>query len=276
MQRNKAKLWFYNFGINKMHENNYNAEMWYRKLGYYYNPFNIKPAYFTDELVGYDKVLNQLLYNIISGNMVFFEGPFGSGKTSILQYIKHRFRGETRIAYISCNQLDENTNIMKLLPSRPWYYKLILGKKPKNITMLLDEAQALGPTNMERVKYLYDNDHVKSVVFAGTDFDAVLFSLGVKERIGSNIIKSPLLSYDDAVNLIRKRIGKDILLSDEIIKEMFFLSNNNPRKLLQMCEEACMKAIIEGKNSVTKEYIEKIKSKGKQTSLSHLKLQLTR
>lgn len=272
MQGNKSGLWLYKFGLGKMHENNYNAGMWYRKLGYHYNPFNIKPAYFTDELVGYDKVLNHLLYNILSGNMAFFEGPFGSGKTSILQYIKRRFKGEARIGYINCIQLDENTNIMKLLPSGPWYYKLIFGKKPKNITMLLDEAQALEPTNMERIKYLYDNDHVKSVVFAGTDFNAVQFSHGIKERIGNNVIKSPLLSPDDAVKLVRKRIGNDKLLSDEIIREMCFLSSSNPRKLLQMCEDACIKAVIEGKTSVTKEYIEKIKSKGKQTSLSHLRI----
>lgn len=272
MQGNKSGLWLYKFGLGKMHENNYNAGIWYRKLGYHYNPFNIKPAYFTDELVGYDKVLNHLLYNILSGNMAFFEGPFGSGKTSILQYIKRRFKSETRIGYINCIQLDENTNIMKLLPSGPWYYKLIFGKKPKNITMLLDEAQALEPTNMERIKYLYDNDHVKSVVFAGTDFNAVQFSQGIKERIGNNVVKSPLLSPDDAVKLIRKRIGSDKLLSDEIIMEMFFLSSSNPRKLLQMCEDASIKAVIEGKTSVTKEYIEKIKSKGKQTSLSHLRI----
>ena len=273
MEENKARLWFYKFGINGIiYRNNLNALLWYQKLGYYYNPFSIKPAYFTDELVGYDSVLNQLIYNIVSGKMVFLEGPLGSGKTSILQYIKHRFKGETRIAYLSCNQLDENTNIMKLLPSSPWYYKLIFGKKPKNITMLLDEAQALGPTNTERIKYLYDNDHVKSVVFAGADFNTVPFPPGVKERIGNNIIKSPLLSPDDAVKLIRKRIGNDPLLSNEIIKEMYNLSNCNSRKLLQICEEVCMKVVMEGKNSVTKEYIEKIKSKGKQTSLSHLKL----
>jgi len=255
-----------------MYKTNLNNILWYRKLGYYHNPFNIKPAYFTDELVGYESVLNQLMYNIVSGNMAFLEGPFGSGKTSILQYIKHRFKGEVRIAYISCIQLDENTNIMKLLASGPWYYKLIFGKKPKNITMLVDEAQALSPTNMERIKYLYDNDHIRSVVFAGADFNAVSFTFGIKERIGSNIIKSPLLSPDDAVKLIRKRIGNDKLLSDEIIKEMCILSNRNPRRLLQMCEDACIKAIIEGKNSVTKEYTEKIKSKGKQTSLSRLRL----
>lgn len=276
MQGNKTILWLYKIGIDKMYGNNLKNTLWYRRLGYYYNPFSIKPAYFSDELVGYEMALNQLIYNIVSGNMAFLEGPFGSGKTSILQYIKRRFKGETRIGYISCVQLDENTNVMKLLPSGPWYYKLIFGKKPKNITMLLDEAQALSPTNMERIKYLYDNDHIRSVVFAGEDFNAVPFTPGIKERIGRNIIKSQLLSSEDAVKLIRKRIGNDKLLSDEIIKEMCLLSKYNPRRLLQMCEDACAKAVIEGKNSVTKEYTEKIKSKGKQTSLSHLKIQLTK
>ena len=104
------------------------------------------------------------------------------------------------------------------------------------MALLLDEVQELSKENMERIKFFFDHDHIKSVVFAGTDYNNADFSPSIKERIGNDVIKIPILSFDDAVKLIRNRIGNWSLLSNEIIEELYTLSNYNPRRLLHSCD----------------------------------------
>lgn len=228
---------------------------WYRKFGFYNNPFTIKPAYFDYELVGYNNIINELAYKITSGSMVFIEGPLGSGKTSILQHVTHTFKEEKKIIFLSCNQINEGTDIASLLKTKFWVFEKLFGIKPKNIVLLLDEIQELDKKNLERVKYLFDHDYAKSVVFTGIDYNNVAFPLSVKERIGNNIVKVPVLSSDDAVKLIRNRIGNCALLSDDIIKELYTLSNFNPRRLLHRCDEVCNHVINDGRDMVTKDDI---------------------
>ncbi len=234
---------------------------WYSVFGFYNSPFNIKPAYFNYGLVGYDSIINELTHKIRAGSMVFIEGPLGSGKTSILKYISYKLRKEKEIIFFSCNQLDKQIDIASLLHSRPWSFRKLFGLKPKAMALLLDEVQELSEENMERIKYFFDHDHIKSVVFAGIDYNNTNFSPSIKERIGNNVIKIPVLSFDNAVKLIRNRIGNWSLLSNEIIEELHILSNYNPRRLLHSCDEVCRQIVISGRNVAKREDVKKIKFK---------------
>ena len=54
--------------------------LWWRKLGFYTNPFTIKPAVFDNKVFGQDKILEELYYKILSeknvhrGNYVTVQG----------------------------------------------------------------------------------------------------------------------------------------------------------------------------------------------------------
>ncbi len=56
--------------------------MWFNDLGFIENPFDDNANH---KLVGYEDIIEDVLYNINAGNMVFIEGKEGTGKTSILK-----------------------------------------------------------------------------------------------------------------------------------------------------------------------------------------------
>ena len=64
--------------------------LWYKKLGFHNNPFNIKPGAYDNELVAYN--MPYIYKKIDNGDMVFIEGYYGSGKTTILKNIINKNR----------------------------------------------------------------------------------------------------------------------------------------------------------------------------------------
>jgi len=52
---------------------------WYEEMDFDSNPFERET-----KLVGFEDLLEEMLYAIVSGNMIFIEGETGSGKTLIL------------------------------------------------------------------------------------------------------------------------------------------------------------------------------------------------
>ena len=67
-----------------------------------------------------------------------------------------------------------------------------------------------------------------------------------------------LILDEDAIKLVRKRIGNLPLLSDEMIVEIFKKSKYNPRKLLANCEDVCKQAIDNFDDAVAQEHIDEI------------------
>ncbi|PIY59902.1 hypothetical protein COY95_04615, partial [Candidatus Woesearchaeota archaeon CG_4_10_14_0_8_um_filter_47_5] len=211
-------------------------EFWYKRLGYYHNPFNIKPAMFDYEIVGYGNVLRELYYRVPTGTLTFVRGSLGTGKTTILKHLINRYKGKKQVIYFACNRIEKKLDIEDLLHERYGFWGRLLKLKPRGMIVLLDEAQELTKKNVERIKNYFDQKHIKSVVFTGTHFQEDIFTNGVRERMGpSGMIELPSLTKDDAVLLIRRRIGGDELLSDELIRDVFELSDRNPRRFLHNC-----------------------------------------
>ena len=82
-------------------------KVWYEKLGYKYNPFTIKPGFFDDEVVGYDKEVEKLIKQLNTHTMVFLEGEYGQGKTTILKYLINEFSGKKKVIYINIDFFEE-------------------------------------------------------------------------------------------------------------------------------------------------------------------------
>ena len=88
-----------------------NGDLWFRKIGFYSNPFSIKPAPFDFRIIGQDEILDDLTYKIPSGTISFIEGPLGSGKSTVLKHLIHKFKGKGQVIFFSCNRIDNDLNI---------------------------------------------------------------------------------------------------------------------------------------------------------------------
>ena len=77
--------------------------LWYKKLGYYENPFLINPLKERTELFGQEQQIKDVKYYINSGSIIFIEAPKGAGKTKFLKTIINDFQG--RIIYVNAGKI---------------------------------------------------------------------------------------------------------------------------------------------------------------------------
>ncbi|NTV24156.1 MAG: AAA family ATPase [Nanoarchaeota archaeon] len=229
------------------------SDSWYRKLGFSSNPFNIKPAAFQGELVAYD--VDFIYSKIDSGEMVFIEGQYGTGKTTILKSIINRYKGKNKIIYYSFNEGESVFNLASLLDGANSLIRKITGVKEKNIILLLDEVHTMKQHDAKKIIAPYKKGIVKSVVFVSHDFDMVKFPEDVLELLNGNVIRTVNLSTKEAVELVRRRIGDIDLFSDRTISRLFMQAEKNPRKLLEYCEDVARHAVMMGDSIVTDKHI---------------------
>lgn len=232
---------------------------WYEKLGFEKNPFEIDPL--KDEeraLISREKEAKEVLYRIVSQNMLFIEGKKGCGKTALLKYAIDNFKGKGKIIYIDSYAVNKKLNIEKTL-SGAKKINPTKEKYPKDMILLLDNVEELSKLNNERIKYLFDQNYLKSVIFTGKSYDAAEFTESIRSRIGNRIIRLPSLSEDDAIEIINSRLnGKnDGLLSDLIIKDVYSRSDGDLKKFLMDAYLVCDFAAKEKSKKITKQMIEK-------------------
>ena len=217
-------------------------QLWYQRLGFYSNPFSIKPAQFDHMLFGGEGALKDVLDRINTGNIIFIHGPYGTGKTTMLKRIISEFSGSKRLVYYSCNSTDRRINIEKLLTGRYGLVGKLLGIKPTGMVLLLDEVQDLSGEDEHEVLKYYREGYLFSVVLVSKTSEARI-SDEMKKIIGYNFFTTSPLTDQDAIRMIRRRIGMLPLLSDETIRHIARLSGYNPRLVLENCEDVCRMAI---------------------------------
>jgi len=255
--------------------------MWWRKLGFYTNPFTIRPAPFDNRVFGQNQVLEDLYYKIPAGTMSFIEGKLGTGKTTIMKNLITKFRGRGKVIYFSCNRIDTELNIEDLLKGRYGFWGRMFGMMPKDMIVLLDEAQQLSSVNTERIKYFFDQGNIKSVVFTGTDYSNTNLHESIKERIGQDgLFKIKELTDDQAVAFVRNRIGNISTVNDSIIKKVWHLTGRNPRRLLQRLDKVFRYAVENMESEINEEHLTKIfadiRSKSEPAVASELKKEVKR
>ncbi len=233
-----------------------NNNLWFRELGFFNNPFSIKPAAFHDKVIGNEELIDELSYGVLNNKIMFLKADYGEGKTTVLKRLLNDFGGKKQVIYYSCNRMDKRLNIKQMLNGKYGFFGKLFDIKPKDMILLLDEAQELGKKDYEKVYSYFENGHFKSIVFVGTEFDAKELPPKVKDELENYKVKS--LTGDEIVQIIRKRVGELPLLSDEVIKEVFKLSNNNVRELLKNCEELCKYAVNYSEEKITDEVIKEV------------------
>ncbi|MDP3918454.1 MAG: hypothetical protein Q8Q35_00930 [Nanoarchaeota archaeon] len=249
--------------------------VWFKDLGFYNNPFSIKPAAFHDNVLGYEKVIDEISYGILNNNVIVVEGEYGNGKSSILRRLLNDFGGKKQVIYYSCNRIEARLNFKKLLNGRYGFFGNLFDMKPKDMILLLDEAQELSEKDYQKLYSYYQEGYFKSVVLVGKDIETKRIIKEFKPILKE--IKLDEIDETTAVKVIRKRIGDIDILSNEMIKKIFKASNNNVRLLLKNCEEACRFALERGKVKVDNDVLTKvlgIKSETEERSSKPLKVNI--
>lgn len=215
-------------------------EAWFRKEGFYSNPFSIKPAAFHDEVIGYK--LEPVLQKIDSGAVLFVEAPLGSGKTTLTKRIIRSLKGKSKIIYYSHTH-SERINVENLLRGTSFSAK-VFGMLPKSAVMLVDEAAEMSLEDAEEILKFVEQGNLKSAVFFGTKYSQKRFPEGLAKLINGNVVKFSYLTPEQAVQIIRRRIGGLKLITDDMIRQAFVRVNYNPRRLLEACEDICKEAAL--------------------------------
>jgi len=217
---------------------------WFEKLDFEDNPFNLDPLETDFELVGRYKEAEEVLYRIASGNILLIEGKVGTGKTALLKHAIDNFKGKGKVIYVDGNKLNKRLDVSNLL-------------KKKGMILLMDNVQYLSKKNNEKIKYYYDEDQIKSVVFTTTDYNLVNFTDAIKNRIGKNVIELKDLSQSNALEIVKERLGDKKILPDEVLTQLY-KDSGNIKEFLRNCGLLCSYVIEKGKEKAEKEDIKKM------------------
>jgi Cdc6-like AAA superfamily ATPase len=234
---------------------------WFEELGFDSDPFDTSPEASALYSVGLEQNLSELEYYVRSGSIVFVEGGPGLGKSVLLRMLMDRFGSKT--VYMDCS-LDK-LNPGKIIKNKTSFLNKLLGRELKGVILVVDNIEGLSQQDMESLKYYYDNNYFGAVILAGKSFKSAGFPEALADRIGNRILTLSPLSDDDAVLLVRRRLGSTDLIGDDAVRKLYRMSGKNAKKFLELCSQACEKAVKSKNSKVTTENLDSLKSNSKST-----------
>ena len=230
------------------------ADVWFKKLGFGKNPFSIKPAAFSYELFGVN--VDVVISGIDDGKVLFVEAPLGYGKTTMLKSIIHRFGGRKKVIY--ANILPSERVDVKDLLKRSSIANYLTGNLPKEMILVADEAQNILPDASAEIMEFYRSGNIRAVVFFGTSYSQDGFVGEIRAVMDGNIVRLSRPTPEQAISLVRSRIGNLPILPNEIILSAYLRANGSPRRLLQICEDICKAAVEKGRLSVSEQELSEL------------------
>jgi AAA+ ATPase superfamily predicted ATPase len=205
--------------------------VWYQKKGYSENPLSVKPK---DEhaLIGREDIVADMVHAIKSEHISLLLGQYGFGKTSILKRIIKLFKGQKKVIYFSCNRLTGPLDVDKLLYDRRTITQL-LKIKSKKMILLLDEVEYLTSADFVKIMDYHQKKYFQSIVLV-TNFKQTI-PANVLKLTGENIFELKALSSQQAIELVRSRIGDSTVLTDAVITKVY-ATEPRIRRFLKNCE----------------------------------------
>ncbi|MBR9691084.1 hypothetical protein GOV08_05365 [Candidatus Woesearchaeota archaeon] len=230
---------------------------WFQKLGYKQNPFIIKPYAFNEDLQGYRVQIRKVNTSIKRGRVIFIEGDYGVGKTAVLKEIIKAFKGKKKLIYYSANRSEGSIPFDALIKGRAGPLGKMFGVRPKELILMIDEAQKLTLHDCEKIEYLIKKGHFRSVILVSDSYAKANLTDSLRRKIGNKVLSlGEVISDYTAVKIVRTRLGKKNrkFMQPKIIKEVFERANRNPRTLLEHLEDIARYVVEEkGAEKVTPE-----------------------
>jgi len=200
------------------------------------SPFSVKA---NPYIVGLEKEKKLLIQYIKNGDICFLTGPLGTGKSSLLLWLKNNLNPHN-VFYMDAADVEKNFSIKEFLKkSKKWFD--IFRAYPENIVVLLDESQDCDYELQKALKLHWDHGHIKSIVITQINQNLENFSDSFKDRIGKRIVKLGKLNKPDAINLINSRLKNKEFFDTKAIEKIIEIADYIPRKILEFCELVYLK-----------------------------------
>jgi Cdc6-like AAA superfamily ATPase len=223
--------------------------VWFEELGFDENPFDTGLSISAEKSVGLEKPLEELLYFVNSGSMAYIEGQPGSGKSVLLKKISEKLGRRAVIVDA------EKDNIRMIIRKKSSFFEKLFGSNPRRLVLLVDNSDSLSPEAAEIIKFYYDNNHVESAVFTGSSLKNSGIPAAILDRIGNRIIHLAPLTEEEAVAMVRNRIGFSNVLDDDVIRKIYRMSGKSGTRFLQLCEEASKSAVSVKSSTIKEEHL---------------------
>lgn len=215
---------------------------WYKSYKWKKNPFLIKPDF---HVVGLEKEKHNLVSYVESGVVCFLTGDHGLGKTSLLRWLEKNIKKHVPV-YIDCETISGFFDLGEYLKTHKRLWRDLFRRFPKNVVVLLDEAQASEDELKSTLKAYWDSDYIKSLVIAQVP-DIFNFPKALRKRIGRRGIRLDKMPRKDVHEMIKLRVGKKNPFTDEAIDYIAKKSDYVPRTILESCERICINLAKRGK-----------------------------
>jgi predicted AAA+ superfamily ATPase len=228
--------------------------MWWKKYGFFKNPLDIRP---NEDLVGVDDIIKKVKDSIINGEIFLLYGPIGSGKTSLAFKIKKDLSDDYNVIYIN-GEYEKDKDINYIIEKNK-YIKFLFFKFENKlpIVLILDEFYNFPEDVSKKLKYLYDNKIVHSIMLIQPSPQIMNASLSFLNRLYRKIeMKFP--PEDEILKLINKKLKGKVRKNNNNVRQIFIELNN----LLE-----------EGINNINKE-LEEIKNFEGDIKLSNTQIKI--
>ena len=217
---------------------------WYEELGFYENPFTTEVLETDFDYIGREKEIDDVMYMIESGNLVVVEGPKGSGKTALMNEVIHVYGGEKRILYVNSETITDDFNIKDLI------------KKDKMI-LLLDDLEFLSKRASERIKHLYDEDKIRSIVFGTRSYEECRIPESLRQRIGRNVITLKQPDLDVALSAVKDRLQDEEDMLPKSVVEKIHATSKDFKHFLWLSDKVCAEVLKRDGKQATKKDLDR-------------------
>lgn len=213
---------------------------WYEEMGLEENPLGVDTVGTVYELVDRERECKELLYMILSGNMMVIEGKPGFGKTMLLMYAIDNFKGKGKVIYVDARKLNKKLDIEKLMIKRYGFFKgKVLGRLPRNMILLLDNVESISRRNCEKIRYYFDQNYLKSVILTTTDYESLNISEALRNRIGRRVLKLEPLPDQLFSDMVTERVHSSEILNKDVILYAYRKASRSIKKALLFLDMAC-------------------------------------
>lgn len=245
--------------------------MWFEKYGWKENPFTIK---LNTNLVGLEEEKKRLIQYVHSGDICFLTGLHGTGKSSLLRWLQTNLKKHT-VIYIDAEEIKNFLGDLFRLEDymkhhRTRWQRFIGRKYPKNITILLDEAQATEKELLDALKLHWGDGNIKSIIITQVSPNLDRFSESFKHRIGERVITINKMNKSEIFELVNLRTNLKNPFEERAIELIAEKSDYIPRKVLENCELVCI--ATKDPEKITLKEVEEILEKHPKIGLEEKKV----
>src|SRR5437773_2134494 len=247
-------------------------------------PFNTTPdPRFLYMSPGHQEALAQLEYGVQErkGFMVL-TGKVGTGKTTLLNALRHRLNGQTAISFVFNSTLPfdgileyvladfgiangEASGAQRLIALNNFLIER--ERTGANTVLILDEAQNLDPSTLEQIRLLSNfetpTNKLLQILLVGQPELKAKLDLPelrqLKQRVGLRC-QIPPLTLEETRAYIRTRLriagAKDLgLFSDEAVVRLSAYSGGIPRVINTVCDHCLLFGYADQKRRISRQIV---------------------